>query len=102
MIAICSHCRRQFVPKYASLKLCFDCYKKREVAFAEYDGLIARLARPERLTQLSTRDDAGPVPDDDTLRFMVQQLHPDKHGQRPAANAATAWLNGLRRRRVSS
>lgn len=102
----CTHCGTWFVPKYASLKLCFDCFKKRDKALAEYDGLqdeldCVRSHLDRALSELSAlqaeRDRASAIPPD-KLKILIQLAHPDRHGNSQAANDATVWLLSQRKK----
>lgn len=109
-MSTCTHCGKYFVPKYASLKLCFDCFKKRDKALAEYDDLVEEVAwlrealidaeakqRRAENEQFSQSLIKAPIPPD-RLKALVQLCHPDKHGNSQAANDATAWLLAQRGR----
>ncbi len=102
----CTHCGTWFTPKYASLKLCFDCYKKRDKALAEYDGLKKELERvygfldrafSDIRALRAERDRASAIPPD-KLKVLIQLAHPDKHGNSQAANDATVWLLSMRKK----
>ena len=111
----CGHCGELFSPKFPSQKLCFPkCVNKRDMALASYDGLQAEIKRLEQRNQRQTdllrnydrrvteltegQSTTGNAPDDKTLRWMMQQVHPDKHSGSDAANAAAQWLNQIRRK----
>jgi hypothetical protein len=104
---ICNHCGDYFVPKHANLKLCFDCYRKREQALAEYDDLKRELrtlrAENERLydqlVPLVTQPKQTGIPRE-LIPTMICLCHPDKHGGSKAANDATRWL--LEQRRLTA
>ncbi len=98
----CTHCGKYFVPKYAGLKLCFDCFKKRERAFEQYDDLIDEVAKLRGMVDYWQRrsGDAAPsvsIPAD-RLMSLIRLAHPDKHGNSAAANDATVWLLSLRKK----
>jgi hypothetical protein len=91
----CVHCGGLFEPKFPNAKLCYECFKKRERAFREYDDLLDELSA---LRDLVHRFQVGhlELPDPDVLRFMIQKTHPDRHDQSPVATRAVVWLNRLR------
>jgi hypothetical protein len=102
----CTHCGKYFVPKYASLKLCFDCFKKRDKALAEYDDLIEEVRRLQGhldrafsdIRALQDERDRATVIPPEKLKALVQLCHPDRHGNSQAANDATVWLLAQRKR----
>ncbi len=100
----CSHCGQLFTPKYANLKLCYPCYVKRDKALDAYDVLLAEVSSLRRQLIVANRNQrrtttAPDAPDKQTLRWMIQQLHPDKHTNADYSTAAVQWLNGLRNQR---
>ena len=67
----------------------------RERLLAELDGLRSKVVELERSLSV-----AGAMKtlglDDERLRAMLLLLHPDRHANSEAANAAAKWVNGLR------
>lgn len=99
---LCVHCGHRFVPRYPSQRYCYpSCYRKRERALAEYDSLRDQVRALERALiaeQLRAVTPARDLPDDRTLRWMIQKLHPDKHNGCESAQRAAKLLNAWRNR----
>lgn len=99
----CTHCGQSFTPKYANMRLCFGCFKKRDRALDEYDYLWAEVSSLRRELNNQQRQHhqtqpAGDTPDEQTLRWMIQKLHPDKHSNADHATKALQFLATFKRR----
>jgi hypothetical protein len=81
----CTHCGDWFEAKYSNMRLCLACWKKRELAFEEYDDLV------EEVEELRHMLSAPPIPEP-VLSRLIRLCHPDRHGNSAAANEATKWL----------
>ena len=67
-----------------------DLARERDAAVARTLFLESRVALLEmQLRQPSGRSEAIPS---DMLKTLIRLAHPDRHGNSPAANKATAWL----------
>lgn len=114
----CDHCSEWFEPKYEGVKLCFGCFKKRERALAEYDGLHEEIAwlRQELRKAESAKNQAENAAFSEAiqnlkllpfyvesarLKTLIQLCHPDKHGGSQTANETTAWLLSLRKNQAA-
>lgn len=90
----CDHCRTWFEARFPNAKLCFDCWKKRERAFAEYDDLTREvdvlIGEVHRLRS-ALAEKSQQIPPD-MLKRLIRLCHPDKHGNSETANAVTRWL----------
>ena len=99
MIKRCDHCRTLFDAKFPSAKLCLDCWKKRERAFAEYDDLRAELARLDtevRRLRHALHHQQGIPPE--MLKRLIGLCHPDRHGNSEPSTEVTKWLLAQRPR----
>lgn len=116
MVKTCSHCGDTFIPRFPNARLCYLCWRRREDAFLLLDTLESDLADARRqladvsdladglesaLTearqQLTAARGAADIPPD-LYRVLLGLCHPDRHGNSPAANRATAWLLAQRPR----
>ena len=99
----CEHCGIWFTPKYPKQKLCFPkCWRTQKIALTEYEPMKARIAQLERaLLNESLRAVNAPTdtPETPELRWAIQQLHPDKHGNAEKARRVTQWLLTLKSRK---
>lgn len=67
---------------------------------ARQEAEIKSLRRILRETQVRAAQAQRPEPiPPDLLQLLLQLTHPDRHGNSPAANRATAWLLKQRQRR---
>lgn len=89
MASICKHCGDLFNSRFPNAKLCFNCWRKREEAFAQWDGLNAYARSLERKLMDAA---APPVIPADLLAKMIRLCHPDRHSNSAASNEVTRWL----------
>ena len=90
-MSVCTHCGEWFKPKYENLRLCFDCFKKRERALEEYDDLVEEIETLRERARLPSLR----VPPA-RLRQLLHLCHPDKHNNSRTATEVTQWLLELR------
>ena len=96
-MSTCTHCGEYFKPKYRNMKLCFNCWQKRETAFKQYDSLLLELHDLRGIASQSQHGEAIPVK---RVRQLLGLCHPDRHHDTPRESTAkevTQWLNELRR-----
>jgi hypothetical protein len=97
----CTNCREPFTPKFPNAKLCYACFRKRDRALEEYDDLHDKIARLEaklaHVSLSSIHDKAIEVPDNDTLRYMIQKIHPDRSGGGELAEKGIQFLSQFKR-----
>ena len=86
---VCTHCGERFQPRYENSKLCTPCFFERESMFEFYPELEREILD---LRRALARTPAPSVIPSDILRVLIQLAHPDRHGNSPASNRATAWL----------
>jgi hypothetical protein len=85
----CSHCGKLFRSKYENLKLCFDCYKKRDMALEWHDYLMRENQRLG-MQLLELRKSRTITPE--MAKKLLLLVHPDKHGNSRASNDMTRWV----------
>jgi hypothetical protein len=97
----CTHCGSYFTPKYRNMKLCFNCWQKRERAFKEYDDLVReiRVLRFE-VHRASENTGTGKRIPAERIRQLLRLCHPDRHhgtSRETTATEVTQWLNEMKR-----
>ncbi len=96
-MSTCTHCGQYYKPKYRTMKLCFDCWKKRETAFKNYDGLLLELHELRCIAGQSQHGEAIPA---EKIRKLLSLCHPDKWDGSPKQQTATEitrWLIELKK-----
>lgn len=87
MIKLCELCGEVFHPAQTWKTLCLPCYKKTK----SQDEVAQLRIENCRLRSMLTNHAAGAIPPA-VLHQLIRLAHPDRHGNSPAANDATAWL----------
>lgn len=93
MVSTCKRCGDLFKSRFPNAKLCFNCWRKREEAFAQWDGLNAYARRLERKLMETT----APTIPAGLLSKMIRLCHPDRHNNSASSNEVTRWLLEQRR-----
>lgn len=78
----CRQCGSTFWADETWKRICFDCWKINKQRSGEWRGSSQ---------QQPPRNDVPMIPEEQ-LRRLLHLCHPDKHGNSPAATAATQWL----------
>ena len=78
-MSICAHSGKSFTPKYAKLKLCYDCWRLREDLFETVDE------NNKTIDELQGN-----------IRGLLMLCHPDKHGNNKTSTEMTTWLLSVR------
>lgn len=84
----CTHCGGWFSSRYPNARLCLACWKKREHAFAQWDGLQAYVRTLEAELEAAFE----PAIPGEMLAKLIRLCHPDRHSNSPMSNEATKWL----------
>lgn len=123
MVRTCTCCGAAFEADEPWKHLCLACWRARKEASASDVGALTirsikaelELAQArDRILELEERvrevirearlhaGEARPEPiPDDLLRILLMLAHPDRHGNSPASNRATAWLLQQRQRKTA-
>lgn len=88
----CTHCGNWFTSRYPNARLCLSCWKKREHAFAQWDGLQSYIRLLEAELETANEMETEPAIPPPMLSKLIRLCHPDRHGNSPMANEVTRWL----------
>lgn len=86
---ICQLCGEGFYPDQAWKTLCIPCFKLSKQRQGNVVSELTRLRTENH--ELRQRLTVNSIPKD-ILRALILLAHPDRHGNSPSSNKATAWL----------